>query len=136
MKNVLFITFLFISSFGFSQEKDKVEGNTVTTSETAPIWPGCEAEENKDTCFNDKLVQHIIDNYIYPKDAEGNYIKGKSVVSFRINKEGKVEILSVEGEKPALNEEAKRIIAAIPEMEPGKRAGKTISLKYKVPFTF
>lgn len=137
MKQLLLVFFLCLGGAGFAQEGVKVEGNTLTTRQIAPVWPGCEGTEaEKKSCFNQKLVQHLKENYKFPKDAEGNLIRGKAVVSFNVNEEGKIDILSVEGPKKELNAEAKRIILAIPKMKPGERAGNPVAVKYKVPFTF
>ena len=57
-------------------------------------------------------------------------------MSFNIDEEGKVDIISVEGPKKELNAEAKKIILAIPQMKPGERGGKPVPIKYTVPFTF
>lgn len=137
MKKIFIIFFLLIGSAGFAQEGVTVKGNTVSTREIAPVWKGCEGNEKETkACFSTKLVEHMKANYKFPKDAQGNFIRGKAIVSFQINKEGEVEILAVEGPKKELNEEAKRIIACIPKMKPGHRAGKPIAVKYSAPFTF
>lgn len=137
MKNTILIVFLFVSSFSFAQKGVSVKGNTLSTREIAPVWPGCEgSEKDMKTCFNEKLVQCMKTNYKFPKDAEGNYIRGKAVVTFNINEKGEVDILKVEGSKEALNKEAKRIISLLPKMKPGQLAGKPIAVKYTVPFTF
>lgn len=137
MKKFFLATFLLLSVVSFAQEGVTVKGNTVSSKEMAPVWPGCSGTEaEKKTCFNRKLTQHLKETYKFPKDAKGNFIRGKAIVSFNINEEGKVEILSVEGPSKELNEEAKRIILAIPPMKPGERAGQPIAVKYKVPFTF
>lgn len=137
MKNLFLFFLLFVGGASFAQEGVKVEGNTVTTREIAPVWPGCEGTEaEKKTCFREKLTEHLKAHYKFPKDKNGNFIRGKAVISFKINKEGKVEILSAEGPSKELNAEAKRIILAIPQMKPGQLAGKPIAVKYKVPFTF
>jgi protein TonB len=128
---------LFCGSIAFAQEGVSVKGNTLTTKQIPPVWPGCEGSAaEKKACFNKKLVEHMKANYKFPKDANGNMIRGKAVVSFNIDEEGKVDILSVEGPKKELNAEAKRIILAIPPMKPGEMAGKPTAVKYKVPFTF
>lgn len=137
MKKVFLAFFLFTSVAVFAQEGITVKGNTITSREIAPVWPGCEGTETeKSNCFNQKLVQHLKEHYKFPKDAKGNFIRGKAVISFNINKEGKVEIISAEGPKKELNEEAKRIIMLIPKMKPGERAGQPVPIKYTVPFTF
>jgi periplasmic protein TonB len=137
MKKILIAFLLLVGGSTFAQTGVKAEGNTLTTREIAPVWPGCEGSEaTKKTCFKQKLVEHLKANYKYPRDADGKIIRGKAIVSFNINEEGKVEILSVKGAEKDLNAEAKRIILAIPVMTPGERAGKPVPIKYTVPFTF
>lgn len=137
MKKFLVVFLLLIGGTTFAQTGVKAEGNTLTTREIAPVWPGCEGSEaTQKTCFKQKLVEHLKAHYKYPRDAEGQIIRGKSVVTFNINEEGKVDILSVEGLNKELNAEAKKIILAIPQMTPGERAGKPVPIKYTVPFTF
>lgn len=135
MKNLFVIILLLTAASGFSQEGVSVKGNTLTTKDIAPVWPGCEETPDK-ACFKAKLTEHLKANYKFPRDADGNIIRGKAVVSFNINEKGNVEILKVEGPHKSLNEEASRIIKAIPPMKPGKRAGKAVPVKYTVPFTF
>jgi protein TonB len=137
MKKLLFILFLFSAATTFAQEGVSVSRNTLTTKEIPPVWPGCEDfSGTSKACFKEKLTQHLKENYKFPRDKSGNYIRGKAIVSFVINKEGKPVISKVEGPKKELNEEAKRIILAIPPMKPGQMAGKPVEVSYKVPFTF
>lgn len=137
MKKLFLMLFLFTGAAAFAQDGVNFSKNTVTTKEVPPVWPGCE-ETTKTTkaCFQEKLTQHLKENYRYPKDPEGNIIRGKAIISFLINEEGKPVISKVEGAEKALNEEAARIILSIPEMKPGEVAGKPTAIKYKVPFTF
>ena len=137
MKYLFFVAFLFFAAAGYAQDGVNFSKNTVTTKEVPPVWPGCEeSAKSSKACFQEKLTQHLKANYRYPKDPEGNIIRGKAVVSFIINEEGKPVITEVEGEHKALNEEATRIIKALPQMTPGEVAGKPTAIKYKVPFTF
>jgi protein TonB len=137
MKKLLLVLFLFTAGTAIAQEGVKVSGNTVTTREIPPVWPGCEASAgDTKACLKEKLTQHLKENYKFPKDAGGNFIRGKAVVSFVIDKEGKPVVSKVEGTKKELNEEAKRIILALPQMTPGQLAGKPTEISYKIPFTF
>ena len=136
MKKLLLVFFLFFGINSVAQEGVTVKGNTVTAREIPPVWPGCEKAADKKACFTQQLTQHLKKNYIFPRDEKGEFIRGKALVSFVIDKEGKPQILSVEGPKKALNEEAKRIILSIPQMTPGQMAGEPTEVKYKVPFTF
>lgn len=137
MKKVFLIAFLLLGGATFAQSGVKAEGNTLTVKEIPPVWPGCEESESpQKACFKQKLVEHLKNNYKYPRNEEGKIIRGKAVITFNIDAEGKVEILKAEGDQEALREEAKRIIKAIPKMTPGQRGGKPVAIRYKVPFTF
>jgi len=103
--------------------------------QTSPVWPGCENSEDVSACFNKKLAEHVRENYEYPMDGN-KYVRGKVTVSFDINKEGKVEVKSVEGPEPAVNEAARKMIEAIPDMKPGTLNGEPDSRNFTVPFNF
>lgn len=136
MKKIFIMLFLFCGLSCFAQEDAKVEGNTVTVKESAPVWPGCEESASQKDCFNKMLMQHVKETYKYPKNEKGEYIRGKATVSLEINEEGKVVVKSVEGKYPAINKEARRMVEAMPTMIPGRRGGKPASIKYTIPLTF
>ncbi|MGV6828008.1 MAG: TonB family protein [Flavobacteriales bacterium] len=139
MKKLLFLIFIFISNYSFSQQEwGDVEKNNITLKEIAPIWPGCESDNvaQRDACFDKKLIEHIVKNYKYPAKEYNNNIQGKVVVNFFINEEGLVEIKSVTGGNKGLQEEAKRNILAIPKMKPGMLGGKFKAISYTIPITF
>lgn len=137
MKKLLFIAFLFLGIGAQAQDGVKVKGNSISTREIAPVWPGCEGSEaDKKQCFLQNLSKHISANFKYPAEAYNNNIEGKVIVSFIINEEGKVEILKADGPNELLVAEAKRNILQIPQMKPGEIGGKPTDIKYTVPFTF
>lgn len=129
--------FALFSSFSFAQEGVRVEKNSVSTKEIAPVWPGCETskEPSKD-CFNTQLNAHVKKNFTYPKDAKGGIVRGRTVLSFTIDEGGKVMNIKATGDQQALNDEAIRIVRLFPKMKPGIRGGKTIPVTYKMPFNF
>ncbi len=136
MKRLVIIVCMLIGFSGFSQEDVEVKGNTVTVKESAPVWPGCEDSKDQKACFNKMLMQHIKETYKYPKNEKGEYIRGKATVSMEVNEKGKVVVHSVEGKYPKINQEAKRMMEAIPKMTPGRKGGKPTSIKYTIPLTF
>lgn len=138
MKNIICFCIIGLFTFtGFSQEGVTVKGNSVSTKEIAPVWPGCENDSatSKD-CFNKQLNQHIKKNFKYPKNPKGELIRGKSVLSFCIDEKGKVKEIKAEGPHKEINEEAIRITKLFPQMKPGIRGGKAVSINYKMPFNF
>ena len=104
--------------------------------QTSPVWPGCENSENVKKCFNQKLSQHVRENYEYPKNDAGEYVRGKVTISFDITENGEVVVNSIEGKKPKVNQAAKEMILKIPEMEPGTLGGEPDSRTFTVPFNF
>lgn len=136
MKKLFILAFLFCGLSSMAQEGVEVKGNTITVKETAPVWPGCEDSDDKKTCFNSMLMKHIKENYKYPKNDKGEYIRGKATVSLEVTEKGNVVVTKVEGENPKVNAAAKKMIMAIPKMTPGHAAGKPRSVKYTIPLTF
>lgn len=138
MKNLLLVSaFVLATSVSFAQQGVKVDGNTVSTKEIAPVWPGCEKSElsSKD-CFNKMMNLHIKEQFKYPKDAKGNFIRGKTTLAFTIDEKGGVTKVTAEGPQKAINEEVVRIVKAFPKMQPGIRGGTEIPVKYKMVFNF
>lgn len=138
MKNLLFIAALILfTTASQAQEGVSVKGNTITMKDIGPVWPGCEKSElSAGECFNKQLAKHVKSNFKYPKDANGKIVRGKSVITFYIDENGKVCKVSAEGSEKLVNQEAVRITKLFPVMKPGHRGGKKIEVKYKMPFNF
>lgn len=87
---------------------------------------------------NDSLMRYLDSNIRYPKEALKQKISGIVVVMFVINKTGKIEqvktISSAKG--GGLEEEAMRIIAAMPDWNPGKQNNKFVMVQYTLPVIF
>lgn len=135
MKIVILFFFVFISIGAHAQKEGAVQGNTVTFKEVAPVWPGCHGtEQEKSKCFNENLALLIQKNFSF-KNGYTQADKGSRIlVHFIINKEGNVEIESIEGGSEAMQKEAKRVILLLPKMKPGSIGGKTTEINYTVPF--
>ncbi len=138
MKKLLLITIILFSIHSFAQE-----GGIVLSQENAnekgitPIWPKCDrSRQTPAQCFDNKLRNHIIQNFEYPELALNEGLSGTVTVEFIINKKGKVEVIEVTGAHRYLQREAIRIVRAIPKMEPGKWGNKPIAVAYAVPITF
>ena len=125
MKKVLLITCFIIGGFANAQAQ-----------QTSPVWPGCEDTEDVKACFNQKLAQHVRENYEYPQTEDGEYVRGKVKISFTITEEGKAVVESVEGPKPKVNQAAKEMIEKIPDMEPGTLQGEVDSRTFTSAYKF
>lgn len=136
-KYLIIFMFALFTSFSFAQEGVKVNKNSVSVKEIAPVWPGCEtSKENSKSCFSTQVNAHIKKNFKFPKDAEGGLVRGRTVISFLIDETGKVSNVKATGDHQALNEEAMRIVCLFPKMKPGIRGGKNVPISYKMPFNF
>ncbi|SEB41068.1 TonB family C-terminal domain-containing protein [Tenacibaculum sp. MAR_2009_124] len=115
--------------------------NTISFSEvdSVPIFSNCnENSEDQYNCFNDKMQEHINNNFTYPKEALDYKIEGVIQVSFVINKEGNVtniETISFENTE-LLKKEAVRIVSMLPQFIPGKNDNKNVNVAYSFPMEF
>ncbi|WP_438422215.1 energy transducer TonB [Aquimarina macrocephali] len=137
MKKTLLILTLLLSGISFSQDAIILSQENANEKGITPMWPKCDRSRQAPTqCFDQKLRNHIIQNFEYPEIAMNEGLSGTVTVEFIINKKGKVEVLEVTGAHRYLQREAIRIIRAIPKMKPGKWGEKPIAIAYTVPITF
>jgi len=104
--------------------------------ENVPVFPGCEAEDDKRDCFNQMMQKHISDNFKYPKEAHEKGIQGRVNILLTIGKDGVIKNLKMRGPDALLENEAKRIIDLLPNMMSGKQKGKEVDVSYSIPITF
>ncbi|MAG86989.1 energy transducer TonB [Zunongwangia profunda] len=134
MKNLLFTICLLVSFISCGQEHVKTEGNTVTVSEIAPVWPGCESPTNdQDNCFRKKFLELVKTTYKYPRKENGDFIRGKATIKMHIDEKGVAQIDKIETKEPEIKVALEKMLKELPKMTPGKRAGKSISIKYTIP---
>jgi protein TonB len=95
--------------------------------EEMPTFPGGDTE----------LMKFINSNIVYPEIAKENNIQGRVILRFCVTYKGAVDQISVlKSVDPALDNEAKRVIAMLPAWKPGKQGGKAVNVWYSVPVTF
>ncbi len=73
----------------------------------------------------------------YPKMAIENNIVGTVYVQFIVGKSGKIrDVKILRGESELLNQEAIRVVKAMPKWKPGRQHGKRVSVIYNLPIKF
>jgi TonB family protein len=115
-----------------------------TKVENMPIFPSCETESDADAqkqCTDIKLITYISQHLVYPTIARQNDIQGLVVLSFVVNKEGKIEAVKVIKDiGGGCGEEAVRVVELMNEKNmvwtPGKLKGKAVKVKYHLPVRF
>ena len=108
--------------------------------EEVPVFPGCEslavnAERKK--CMSAKINNFVNRNFDTGLGSElGLTGTNLVVVMFVVNKDGRVEQIQTRAPHPELENEARRVISELPEMKPGKQAGKPVPVSYTIPIRF
>lgn len=107
-----------------SKPKNKSDNITVTFAEQMPE-------------FNGNLMAYLSENIVYPSMAEENNIEAKVITQFIVEIDGSisnVEIIKKMGW--GFDEEALRVVKAMPNWKPGKQNGKPVRVLYTLPIHF
>lgn len=96
-------------------------------ADEAPQFPG----------GNVALIKFIYSHIQYPSAALQQRIQGRVWCSFMVNRDGTVsDVMLEEGIYISLDEEAVRVLKAMPPWIPGKTRGKNIKVKVYLPIVF
>ncbi|RZK52471.1 MAG: TonB family protein [Pedobacter sp.] len=84
-----------------------------------------------------QFYKYLSNSIRFPKDAMERGIKGKVLISFTIEKDGKITEAKIEkGVNPSIDQEALRVIRASPDWIPGIQRGAYVKVKYNIPISF
>jgi periplasmic protein TonB len=98
------------------------------TVEIMPSFPGGEAG----------LARYLSSSIRYPHIAAENGIEGLVVVQFVVDYEGNIKDVKVlsAAKGGGLEQEASRVIKAMPKWKPGRQNGRNVSVLYSIPVNF
>lgn len=84
------------------------------------------------------FVDWIKNNMRYPLPAQRDKVEGRVLVSFIVEKDGRLTNIRVltKDIHISLQEEARRVIASMPNWQPGIKKGKTVRVRLTIPVTF
>ncbi len=83
------------------------------------------------------LMKYLQDNIRYPEAAKQAGTQGRVTVLFVVETDGSISNVKIlRGVSPELDEEAIRVISAMPKWEPGMQRGQAVAVKYTVPVMF
>jgi len=83
------------------------------------------------------LAKWLGDNIKYPAEAAKQGIEGRVIVQFVVGIDGTVSnVKLMRPVNPLLDQEALRVVTAMPKWTPGKQDGKPVAVKYTIPVTF
>ena len=124
--SVLAILFT-INTTAMAQNKKTSNDKVFEKVEDMPEFPGGEQA----------MMDFVAKNVQYPKEAMEKGISGRVLVGFIVEKDGSIcETEVVKGIGGGCDEEAVRVVKAMPKWKPGKEKGKPVRVSYMMPFTF
>ena len=132
------LTLLFVG-FSYAQTEDKKEKTIeIATSVQFKECENCEKIKDKQyACFKKHLDKHVRDTFKYPEKAIKKKIVGRVYITFRVNTDGTITIISVKGPHKLLENETKRIIESLPILIPAKdKDGKPTEVAITYPINF
>lgn len=108
-------------------EEEVVEQEIFTIVETMPSFPGGQ----------EKLMHYLATNIKYPQIARESNVQGRVYLSFVVEPDGSVSNVKVlRGIGAGCDEEAMRVVKAMPKWSPGKQRGKAVRVSYNLPVNF
>lgn len=108
-------------------EEQEEEIKIYTFVEEYPQFPGGDAER----------INYLRDNLKYPSLAKETGIQGAVYVTFVVEKDGSISNISIiRGIGGGCDEEALRVVSAMPKWNPGRQNGKEVRVQFNMPITF
>ena len=122
------LAILLISSTTVTAQNKKTSNDKVFEKvEDMPEFPGGEKA----------MMDFVAQNVQYPKEAMEKEISGRVLVGFIVEKDGSIsETEIVKGIGGGCDEEAVRVVKAMPKWKPGKQKGKPVRVHFMLPLTF
>ncbi|HAQ66116.1 MAG TPA: energy transducer TonB [Bacteroidales bacterium] len=109
------------------EEEEIVEAEIFQIVESMPDFPG----------GDEARMTYLRDNIKYPQIARESSISGTVYVTFVVEKDGRVtDIKILRGIGGGCDEEAMRVIKAMPRWKPGKQRGKPVRVQFNMPIKF
>ena len=113
---------------------------STTDSDGSFVYHNCNrsaSREDKQLCFQQGVMQHILDNFEYPAISKEMGISERIIVNFHVSKEGQIiNVQVVRGQDKHLKAEALRLVKSIPTLIPAKQRGQAVSCSFTVPISF
>lgn len=111
------------------EEKPKEDNIVYTTAnvQQQPSFPGGEQA----------MYKWLNDHIVYPAVAAEEGVSGRVIVEFVVSKSGAIENVKVlRSPHKALEQEALRVVKAMPAWNPGRNNGQAVKVTYVLPVAF
>jgi protein TonB len=129
MKRVLLVSLVCVFfALTAKAQKDTVSQEKIYTSvQHVPSFPG----------GIEAFYKFLSKNIVYPKTARDKNTQGKVLVSYIVEKDGRLtDVRVVRGIGDGCDEEAARVVKLSSPWKPGTQNGHTVRVAYTVPINF
>ena len=135
IKNKYLTNYVYVFKKGDNDIYSKKEQNE---SESNKIFNGDDVDQKPSFPGGTKALNTFLaSNLKYPVAAVENGIQGRVIVKFIVEKDGSISNVEVDRSVyPSLDNEAMRVVKAMPKWIPGQINGKAVKVKWSFPFTF
>ena len=117
----------FMLDGGVIEKKAEAPNEVFRVVEQMPSYPGGPAD----------LLKFLATNINYPKVAKDNGVEGMVVVQYVIEKDGSISNAKVvRGIGAGCDEEALRVVNAMPNWIAGKQRGQAVAVQFNLPIRF
>lgn len=112
----------------FEIPESKPDENSIfQVVEIEPEFPGGMAE----------LMKYLEKNLRYPQICKEQGVQGRVIVQFVVNTDSTItDVNVIKSVNPHLDEEAVRVVKAMPKWNPGKQRGEPVRVRLFLPVTF
>lgn len=118
---------LTVNTTAMAQNNKTAKDKVYEKAEIMPEFPGGEQA----------MMDFVAKNVTYPKEAMEKEISGRVLVGFIVEKDGSItETEVVKGIGGGCDEEALRVVKAMPKWKPGKQEGKPVRVHFLLPIIF
>ena len=105
----------------------QADGEVANVVEVDPEFPG----------GMEAFYKYLAENVHYPEQAKKEQIQGRVFITFVVEKDGSISSAKVlRGIGGGCDEEALRVVNAMPKWTPGKMRGEVVRVNYNLPITF
>ncbi len=120
--------------------EEEIEDVPFAVIENVPIFPGCENLSNnqqRKDCMSEKIKDFVNKRFNTDLGSQlGLSGVNRVIVVFKIDQNGNIADVRARAPHPRLEQEAARVINALPKMQPGKQRGKAVGVSYSLPIVF
>lgn len=121
-------------------EKPKVDNKVWSIAEFMPCLKDCDmniTEAERRICTQQSILQYVNKHLKYPAAAREISLEGTVVVSFVIDKDGKMKDMSIARDiGGGCGQAALKALSGLSEWKPGKQNHQPVNVKYTIPIRF